>query len=149
MRVFSHHIDEAFASVEAAVAISFSLGPVLGSFLVGTFGWFWAFLAFGTIVLLTIPISVYVFRNYGSLRNVDLSGGHDALLAVKLVFSWKGFFVVLSMIATTTAYSFIEPTLEMFLEEIIQTSHSTLFYFAAASAFALTALTIAPFVAAR
>lgn len=149
MRAFSRHIDEAFAAVEAAVAISFSLGPVIGSFLVSSFGWFWAFLTFGTIVLSSIPVSVVVFNKYGSLRYVDVTTGHDSLLVPKLIFSWKGFFVVFTMITTTTAYSFMEPTLEMFLEETIKTSNSTLFYFAGATAFAFTALAIAPFVAAR
>ncbi|XP_022663129.1 uncharacterized protein LOC111251101 isoform X1 [Varroa destructor] len=150
MKVFSRYIDEAFAAVEAAVAISFSLGPIIGSLLVSSFGWFWAFFVFGIIVLATIPISVCVFGNYGSLRYVEyLRIRGDPLLPLEIVLSWKGLFVVITMIITTTAFSFVEPTLELFLENTIQTEHSTAYYFAEATSFALTALAVAPFIAAR
>ncbi|XP_003738068.1 uncharacterized protein LOC100897955 [Galendromus occidentalis] len=150
MRVFSRNIDEAFAAVEAAVAISFSLGPVIGSFLVKGFGWFWAFSIFGTIVLATIPLSIWTFSNYGSMRYVDVSStGNRGFLPLRIACTWNGIFVILCMLVTTTAFSFIEPTLELFLENILQNEYSIAFYFAEAAAFAVSALIVAPFLAAR
>lgn len=149
MRAFTRHIDEAFAAVEAAIAVSFSLGPIMGSFLVGSFGWFWAFFVFGSIVLSMLPISALAFKNYGSLRYVNISSPGSALIPLKLVCSWKGLFVVITMIVSTTAYSFIEPTLELFLENILELQSTTVYYFAEATSFAVTALAVAPFIAAR
>ena len=150
MRVFSRNIDEAFAAVEAAVAISFSLGPVIGSFLVQGFGWFWAFSIFGTIVLATIPLSIWTFSNYGSMTYVNLSpSSTHGFLPLRLACTWKGIFVILCMLVTTTAYSFIEPTLELFLENVLRNEYSIAYYFAEAAAFAVSALVVAPFCAGR
>lgn len=149
MRVFNRNIDEAFAAVEAAVAISFSLGPVIGSFLVSGFGWFWAFSIFGTVVLATIPLSVWTFSNYGSFKYVDISLNRQGFLPLRLACTWNGIFVILCMLVTTTAYSFIEPTLELFLENVLRNEYSIAYYFAQAAAFAVSALVVAPFFAAR
>lgn len=100
-----------------------SVGPAIGGFLYDWKGYGLPFFALGTFMLLTIPINLYLLPSNDDSDTENESGNESTWKLVKLP---PIFVLSLVVIVASNTWSFLDPTLEPHLREVMQISEQTI-----------------------